>query len=254
MKKTTRTMMALLLTGSMLFHPATADAASYKVVKNKLVHAKTGKVVKGYVLNNHKLYRNGKLYSGVYKELLYKKGVIDKKNYYKMGNALYKNGAPVYALTLFDGILYKGSTKASGKIVYKGKLYSNGKIKAGMTLSKDKHLYEDGVLKKGMAVYNYRLYKDGKRYTPRTEFENRLYIGGDLAEGYVTYENKLFIDGKLATDFVLYNPTGDPENFEAETLYYKGFIVQGTIVYEGMTYVDGKIVLKDSNTIHFTEK
>lgn len=251
MKKISRSMMALLLTGAVLFQPSTADAASYKVVKNKLVHATTGKAVKGYVFNNHKLYRNGKLYSGVYKELLYKKGIVDKKNYYKLGNALYRNGAPVYALTLFEGVLYKGSTKASGKIVYKGKLYSNGKIKAGMTLSKDKKLYEDGVLKKGMAVYNYRLYKDGSRYTPRTVYENRLYIGGDLAEGYVPYEDKLFIDGKLATDFVLYNPTGDPENFEAETLYYKGFIVKGTITYEGMTYINGKIVLDESNTPDF---
>lgn len=247
MKKTSRSIIALLLTGAVLFQPSIADAAKYKVVKSKLVHASTGKTVKGYVFNQKKLYRNGKLYSGVYKDFLYKKGVVDKKNYYVTGNALFKNGRPVYSLTLFNGILYKGSTKASGKIVYDGKLYANGKIKQGLTLSKDKKLYENGILKKGFATYNYRLYYDGSRYTPRMVFENRLYIGGDLAEGYVVHEDKLFVDGKLAPGFVLYNPTGDPENFEAETLYYKGFIVQGEIIYEGMTYRDGKIVLTEQN-------
>lgn len=247
MKKISRSLIALFVTGAVLCQPLFADAAQYKVVKQKLVYASTGKTVKGYMFNKNKLYRNGKLYSGVYKDFLYKKGIVDKKNYYKMGNALFKNGRPVYALTLFDGILYKGSTKASGKIVYEGKLYTNGKIKQGLTLSKDKKLYENGILKKGFATYNYRLYYDGSRYTPRKIFENRLYIGGDLAEGYVVYDDKLFVDGKLAPDFVLYNPTGDPENFEAETLYYKGFIVKGEIIYEGMTYRDGKIVLNEKN-------
>lgn len=51
-------------------------ASSYKLVKNKLVHSKTGKAVKNHAIYKKKLYKNGKLVTKttVYKKFLFKKG------------------------------------------------------------------------------------------------------------------------------------------------------------------------------------
>lgn len=244
MKRRLHILTAIILASSLTFATLPADAAAnYKTKNGKLVHTKTSKLVKGYVTYNKKLYKNGKLYSGIHNDKLYKKGKLDTKNYYVTSNTLYRNGHVVYSLVLHKGILYNSSMRAVGKIIYKDKLYVNGKIKKGIVLASNKQLYEDGLLKKGFAIYKDRIYFDGLLYGDTVVFNSHLFIEGELAEDYIVYDDKLFLDGKLAPGYVLYNPTGDPENFEAETLYYKGFVVKGEFIYEGMTYRDGKIVL-----------
>lgn len=216
MKRRLHILTAVVLASSLTFATLPADAAAnYKTKNGKLVHTKTSKLVKGYVTYNKKLYKNGKLYSGIHNDKLYKKGKLDTKNYYVTSNTLYRNGHVVYSLVLHKGIV----------------------------LASNKQLYEDGLLKKGFAIYKDRIYFDGLLYGDTVVFNSHLFIEGELAEDYIVYDDKLFLDGKLAPGYVLYNPTGDPENFEAETLYYKGFVVKGEFIYEGMTYRDGKIVL-----------
>ncbi len=135
-------MMTLALASALTFSTLTVDAASYKLSSNKLVNAQTGKTAKGYITYNKKLYKNGKIFSGIYSDKLYKNGKVDKKNYYVTGSTLYKNGRIVYSLVLYNGVLYNSSMRAVGKIVYDNKLYVNGKIKEGIVLSSNKQLYE----------------------------------------------------------------------------------------------------------------
>lgn len=198
-----------------------------------------------YVFHAEKLYKNGHAYTGVYKKKLYKKGALDRESLYLYDQQLFKNGRTYIVRTLYKKTLYINSKKATGKHVYKKKLYIDGKQATGIVVSGNK-LYKGGVLYKGYILYKERLYYNGKVYVKWKKYGNSLYKDGKVYDksGTFIYKNELFINGVIPKGYWVYNPTNDPENFEAEVLYYNGKIAQGTVKYEGMTYVHGKIKLK----------
>lgn len=103
--------MGLILSVTLLTSTLTtvnAEAKTiYKIKKGVLVNAKTDKVVKGFKNYKGKLYKNGKLFKGVYRDNFYSKG--------KKASGTYK------------GVKYHKGTAFTGKSV-DGKYYKDGKL------------------------------------------------------------------------------------------------------------------------------
>ena len=173
--------MTTMLVGASLSVNSVAQAASkpYKVVKNKLVHQKTGKLIKGYVVFKGKLYKNGKL----------------NKGYAKIGTG---NSMKLY----YNANLKKGYKKANGKTL----LFHNGILAKGPVQTKDKKtLYVNGKLAKGTFVYenldgNVFLYENGQLSkglkTAAYETITCLFNDGVFADGTRVHEGKLYENGK----------------------------------------------------------
>lgn len=171
----------IMLAGASLSVGSVAQAATkpYKVVKNKLVHQKTGKLVKGYVVFKGKLYKNGKLNKG-YAKIGTGKSM---KLYY---NANLKKGykkANGKTLLFHNGILAKGQVQTKDK----KRLYVNGKLVEGTfvyeNLDGKVFLYENGQLSKGMKTATY-------------ETITCLFNDGVFADGTRIHEGKLYENGK----------------------------------------------------------
>ncbi|MFJ8263024.1 S-layer homology domain-containing protein [Rummeliibacillus sp. NPDC094406] len=173
-----------------------ASAASkYKVSNGKLLNAKTGKAVNGYVVYKSKLYYNGKLKQG-----------------------------------------YK--TVGTGKSI---KLYYNGSLKKGYKTARDnKLLFFNGSLKKGYSANGERLYKDGflnKGYKVYGDVAKSpvLYYNGELKSGYKTANNAtlLFYNGKLKSGY---------KTAKGDTVLYKdGRLTKGLVEFNGKFYNDSKL-------------
>ncbi|WP_397537187.1 bifunctional metallophosphatase/5'-nucleotidase [Rummeliibacillus pycnus] len=153
-----------------------ADAASsYKISHGKLVDKATGKVVKGFKSFNSKLYKNGKLYTGIKGNIYYKNGKKGtgkyKEIYYVKGKVFtgidsksgkyYVKGKVNKGLAVYKDKLYNGASLNKGKVVYKGKLYDGAKLNKGLVLYQDK-LYNGSTLNKGVVQFNKLWYKDSK--------------------------------------------------------------------------------------------
>lgn len=153
---------ASVVTAAILPGTTHASAASkYKVSHGKLVNAKTGKLVKGYVVFKSKLYHNGKLNKG------------------------YKTVGSGKTIKLYhDGSLKKGyKTARNNKL-----LFHNGSLKTGFKVAGNgERLYKDGHLAKGYEVYG------------DVNENPSLYYNGYLKQGYKTanHEELLFYNGKL---------------------------------------------------------
>ncbi|AMW98110.1 hypothetical protein [Rummeliibacillus stabekisii] len=209
---------ASVITAALVPGSTSAFAASkYKVSKGKLVNAKTGKVVKGYVVYNSKLYYNGKLKTG------------------------YKTVGTGKSIKLY----YNGSLKKGYKTVKENKLlFYNGSLKKGYkTAGNGERLYKDGYLDKGYEVYG--------------DVENNpsLYYNGYLKSGYKTANNAtlMFYNGKLSKGYktdkngtVLYNEGRLNKGFvKVEDKFYNDAeLANGTFEYEGK-----KIEVKDGMVV-----
>ena len=153
---------ASIVTAAVVPGSTDASAASkYKVSNGKLVNTKTGKVVKGYVVYNSKLYYNGKLKNG------------------------YKTVGTGKSIKLY----YNGSLKKGYKTAKENKLlFYNGSLKKGYkTAGNGERLYKDGQLDKGYEVYG------------DVDKDPSLYYNGYLKSGYKTANNAtlMFYNGKL---------------------------------------------------------
>lgn len=112
--------MGLILSATLLTSTLTtvnAEAKTiYKIKKGILVNAKTDKVVKGFKNYKGKLYKNGKLFKGVYKDKRYNKGKLINGIYNKLR---YENGKVFTGI--YEGLKYKKGilfTGISNKIKY----------------------------------------------------------------------------------------------------------------------------------------
>lgn len=144
-----------------------AQAASYKVVKGKLVDAKTGKVVKKTTVFKKKLYQKGMLAKGtvLYKGTLYVKGSIPK------------------GYTLYKKTLYSKGKKHHGVNTYKKKLYVDGIEKEKNALFvHDEKLHQGEPLFQGMKLYEGFLYSNGYRYTGVYK-QHYYHEGKDIYDG-----------------------------------------------------------------------
>ena len=181
MRKTIVAATAAVMVGATLSTGSVAHAASkpYKVVKNQLVHKKTGKLIKGYVVFKGKLYKNGKL----------------NKGYAKIGTG---KSMKLY----YNANLKKGYKKANGKTL----LFHNGILAKGQVQTKDqKSLYVNGKLANGTFVYenlegNVFLYENGQLSkgikTAAYESITCLFNDGVFADGTRVHEGKLYENGK----------------------------------------------------------
>lgn len=189
---------ASVVTAAVVPGATDASAASkYKVSNGKLLNAKTGKAVKGYVVYKSKLYYNGKV----------------KKGYKTVGTG---KSIKLY----YNGTLKKGyKTARDNKL-----LFFNGKLKKGYkTALSGEYLYKNGFLNKG-----YKVYGD-------VDKSPVLYYNGKLKSGYKTANNGtlLFYNGKLKAGY---------KTAKGGTVLYKeGRLTKGLVEFDGKFYNDSKL-------------
>ena len=165
MKKLIATTALITLAASSISTPV--QAASYKVVKGKLVNAKTGKIVTKTTVFRKQLYKKGVLAKGtvLYKNTLYVKGSIPK-NY-----------------TLYKGTLYAKGKKHHGVNTYKNKLYVDGIVfESNALFVHDEKLHQGEPLYPGMKEYKGILYSDGYPYTG-VDGQHYYHNGRDIYNG-----------------------------------------------------------------------
>ena len=155
MKKKQLTAIALsatMLASAVAVTPGVASAkTTYKIVNGKLVDAKTKKVVKGYKMFNGKLYKDGKLFKGIYKETYYNKG---KKASYWYEGIYYHQGKPYTGYSGQQKLRFDDGLPLTG--TYKKILFEDGKRFKGW---KDKKYYMNGLLANGNVTINGQTYK-----------------------------------------------------------------------------------------------
>lgn len=146
------------------------QAATYKVVKGKLVNAKTGKVVTKTTVFKKKLYQKGTLAKGtvLYKKQLYVNGVI-----------------------------------AKGFKLYKGTLYEKGKVHKGIKTFKEQ-LYVDGKPHPStyVFVYNNVLHHGEGLYEGIVDYKGLRYQNGYVYTG-IGENNTYYVEGKKVFDGVI---------------------------------------------------
>ncbi|MGK4153811.1 hypothetical protein AB0X74_14345 [Kurthia gibsonii] len=260
--KLVKTAAALALGASVVTSAvATTDASAaskYKIKSGKLVYAKSGKVVKGYVTYKSILYKNGKKLTGLKGKTYYKAGKkatgTYKGAYYVKGvkkvttgtynKAYYVKGVKKVSTGIYNKKYYKYGKVATG--TYKGAYYVKGikKVTTGTYagsyyvkgvkivstgLYQDR-LYQAGKLSKGYALYKSILYKDSYHNEGLTVFEGKLYDGVSLNKGTEVFEGKLYNGAVLATGLVEH----------AGLFYNEGALANGVV--NGVEYKDGVVV------------
>jgi|GEM_PF-1104209 len=221
---------ATVLIGS-LATSESVDAASskYQVSNSKLVVKKTGKTVKGYKQFNSKLYKDGKLYTGLKGGIYYKngkKGTAKYKGvYYSKGkaftglksNTYYKNGKVATGWYGKDSahIYYVKGKPFTGIGANTGRYFKNGKLSTGW--------YGDGAKRS--------YYVKGKAFTGISEKTGRYFVKGKLNVGLALYNGKLFNGEKLNTGVIQYN----------------------NVWYKDSTIANGKITTPDGKEINVVD-
>ncbi|WIL39066.1 hypothetical protein QN089_02060 [Kurthia sp. YJT4] len=260
--KLVKTAAALALGASVVTSAvATTDASAaskYKIKSGKLVYAKSGKVVKGYVTYKSTVYKNGKKLTGLKGKTYYKAGKkatgTYKGAYYVKGvkkvttgtynKAYYVKGVKKVSTGIYNKKYYKYGKVATG--TYKGAYYVKGikKVTTGTYagsyyvkgvkivstgLYQDR-LYQAGKLSKGYATYKSILYKDSYQNEGLALFEGKLYDGPVLNKGLELFEGKLYNGSVLSTGFVKHD----------EKFYNNGELANGE--FDGVEYKDGVAV------------
>ena len=234
--KLVKTAAALALGASVVTSAvATTDASAaskYKIKSGKLVYAKSGKVVKGYVTYKSILYKNGKKLTGLKGKTYYKAGKkatgTYKGAYYVKGvkkvttgtynKAYYVKGVKKVSTGLYASKYYKDGKLATGTYkgayyvkglkkvttgTYNGAYYVKGKKVVSTGLYADK-LYVAGKLNKGYKLYNENLYKDAVLNTELALFEGKLYDGAKLNEGHKIFKDELYNGSELNKELALF--------------------------------------------------
>lgn len=155
MKKKQLTAIALstaMFTSAIAMAPGVTNAkTTYKIVNGKLVDIKTKKVVKGYKTYNGKLYKDGKLFKGIYKNTYYNKG---KKASYWYNDVYYHQGKPYTGYSGQQKLRFKDGLPLTGE--YNKILFEDGKRFNGW---KDSKYYLKGHLANGNVTINGKTYK-----------------------------------------------------------------------------------------------
>ncbi|MEB7773224.1 hypothetical protein [Kurthia gibsonii] len=274
--KLVKTAAALALGASVVTSAvATTDASAaskYKIKSGKLVYAKSGKVVKGYVTYKSTVYKNGKKLTGLKGKTYYKAGKkatgTYKGAYYVKGvkkvttgtynKAYYVKGVKKVTTGIYNKKYYKYGKVATG--TYKGAYYVKGikKVTTGTyngayyvkgykkvtTGLYNERLYQAGKLSKGYALYKSILYKDSYHNEGLALFEGKLYDGVSLNKGLELFEGKLYNGSVLSTGFVKHD----------EKFYNNGELANGE--FDGVEYKDGVVVkyeVKEAKAINAEE-
>ncbi|MEN0589357.1 hypothetical protein [Kurthia gibsonii] len=271
--KLVKTAAALALGASVVTSAvATTDASAaskYKIKSGKLVYAKSGKVVKGYVTYKSTVYKNGSKLTGLKGKTYYKAGKkatgTYKGAYYVKGakkvttgtynKAYYVKGVKKVSTGLYASKYYKDGKLATGTYkgayyvkglkkvttgTYNGAYYVKGKKVVSTGLYADK-LYVDGKLNKGYKLYNENLYKDAVLNTELALFEGKLYDGAKLNEGHKIFKDELYNGSELNTKLALfegklYNGAKLNEGIQKfeDKWYNNAELADGTFTVEGV--------------------
>lgn len=183
---------------------------SCKVSHSKLVNAKSHKLIAGFKTYQFVLYKNGKEFTGIYKDKYFKSGTlftgVSSKIYYKKGvkatatvrGVYYKKGVP------FTGekthVFYKNGKKINGTTP-NGKYYINGILANGTyTMNGVQVEYKNGkvvadktapiiTLEEGSKTF-YKI-KKGKEFTaPRVTAKDILGNSVDVVSSIIDSEGK----------------------------------------------------------------
>ncbi|MGG0658079.1 Ig-like domain-containing protein [Rummeliibacillus pycnus] len=219
---------ASVLTSAVVVPGTNASAkTTYKVTKKgTLVNAKTNKTVKGYASYKGKLYKDGKVFTGLYsKKYYYKNGVKATGTY--AGAYYYKGSKKVTTGTYNGAYYYKGIKKVTTgtynnayyvkgvkKVTtgtYNGAYYVNG-VKKVTTGTYNKAYYENGKKVVSTGLYKEKYYKDGVLNVGLALFEGKLYNDADLNKGLKKFEEKFYFDADLANG--TYDDNGVEKAFE----------------------------------------
>lgn len=239
---------ATALTSTVVSGPAVDAATTVKLKNNKLVYAKTGKVVKGYKVYKKKLYKNGKLTTGRVKYgkgknmKLYYNGSLAKGTYvtkdgkYRFVNGSLDKGKKTF-YNLQENNTYENGVRTHHIITKNGKLYDNNKLKKGKHVILDYEwdreflsLYIDGHLAKGLHKGKYGgdgktyLFKDGEVAT--AFYKGKVYHFGLVAPAntFVFVDSMLYYNHEPYTgiyDWVDYSDNDDLEMYENGKLIYR---------------------------------
>ena len=184
----------------------------FKLKNNVLVHADTGKVVKGYQVYKEKLYKDGVLATGRVKYgkvpnmKLYRNGILEQGLYI----------AKDYKYAFKDGSLIKGNYTYETEI--------------GVDA-----IFKDGVLTHLMELKDNTLYDNGKIHRGRYVLNTYAYDENEIDGTYL----QLFINGKLATGY-------EEGTYQGETYMFKNGVTGesrfgfGNFYYDGKVYENGK--------------
>ena len=219
-----------------LVKDGTDTTSKFKLKNNILVHAATGKVVKGYQEYQKNLYKNGELapgrvkYGKVPDMKLYRNGILEKGDYitkdykYVFKDGVLLNGTYKYESQEGEGLtaIYKDGVLTHYIELKNNKLYDNGKLyKGNYVLSSYQYLVDydeptstylrlfiNGTLASGYKEAMYKgetyLFKngvagDGKYGHLPFYYNGKVYVAGKPESGYVTLDDKLYYNHELFT-------------------------------------------------------
>ena len=253
---------ALLSNTSTLFPATTAVAKSsdLKVSKGRLISKSTKKLKKGIVTYKGKLYKDGKLLTGIYKTILYlsgKKatswyGTGKNRKWYENGRLLTgfgKNTGRLFisgkvAVATWYGIgknrkWYEKGRPLTGIKTSSNQLFVNGKINSGLYLFQKK-LYNGPSLNKQSILYKNKLYNGYSLNKGRTLYKGKLYNGSLANKGLVIYQGRLYNGTETNKGLIFYKGT-----LYNDSAPNKGLILFKDKLYNGPSENKALILYKD---------
>ncbi|MFN0311232.1 hypothetical protein [Kurthia sp. ISK08] len=200
--KLVKTAAALALGASVVTSAvATTDASAaskYKIKSGKLVYAKSGKVVKGYVTYKSTVYKNGKKLTGLKGKTYYKAG---KKATGTYKGAYYVKGVKKVTTGTYNKAYYVKGVKKVSTGLYASKYYKDGKLATGTYKGA---YYVKGLKKVTTGTYNGAYYVKGKKVVSTGLYADKLYVAGKLNKGYKLYKEDLYKDAVLNKGLVVF--------------------------------------------------
>ena len=217
---------------------ATTDASAaskYKIKSGKLVYAKSGKVVKGYVTYKSTVYKNGKKLTGLKGKTYYKAG---KKATGTYKGAYYVKGVKKVTTGTYNKAYYVKGVKKVSTGLYASKYYKDGKLATGTYKGA---YYVKGVKKVTTGTYNGAYYVKGKKVVSTGLYADKLYVDGKLNKGYKLYKEDLYKDAVLNTELALFEgKLYDGAKQNDKLVIFDGKLYDGVKVNEGIKEFDGK--------------
>ncbi|WP_338838601.1 Ig-like domain-containing protein [Kurthia gibsonii] len=217
---------------------ATTDASAaskYKIKSGKLVYAKSGKVVKGYVTYKSTVYKNGKKLTGLKGKTYYKAG---KKATGTYKGAYYVKGVKKVTTGTYNKAYYVKGVKKVSTGIYNKKYYKYGKVATGTYKGA---YYVKGLKKVTTGTYNGAYYVKGKKVVSTGLYADKLYVDGKLNKGYKLYNENLYKDAVLNTELALFEgKLYDGAKQNDKLVIFDGKLYDGVKVNEGIKEFDGK--------------
>ncbi|RXH50916.1 hypothetical protein D6T70_14285 [Kurthia gibsonii] len=237
--KLVKTAAALALGASVVTSAvATTDASAaskYKIKSGKLVYAKSGKVVKGYVTYKSTVYKNGSKLTGLKGKTYYKAG---KKATGTYKGAYYVKGVKKVTTGTYNKAYYVKGVKKVSTGLYASKYYKDGKLATGTYKGA---YYVKGLKKVTTGTYNGAYYVAGKKVVSTGLYKDQLYVSGKLNKGYKLYKEDLYKDAVLNKGLVVFeDKLYDGAKQNDKLVIFDGKLYDGVKVNEGIKKFEDK--------------